>query len=82
MGWSPTGHPHSVGQSGSTHADEALQCAKAQERSDVAFGSVGCCCWLGVLCQQEQNKSTAASTGMRIQNSVDIEGNRDCVTQV
>jgi len=75
MGWSPSGHLHSVGEGGSTHADQALWWSQNQEILHVASDSVCCCGGLGCLRQQEQpsncsvgqDNSLPACTGLNIE---------------
>lgn len=50
VGQSPLGHPHSVGESESSHADEAQRWAQIQEIIKVVSDSVNCRFWFGCLC--------------------------------
>lgn len=57
VGRGPSGHPHSVGEGGSTHADQAHWWPQTQEILQVASGSVGCLCGIGCIHLQEQPSS-------------------------
>lgn len=49
VGWSSWGHPHSVGESCSTHADQALRWAPMQAIICVASDDLSCCDGLSCL---------------------------------